>query len=210
MNAAVLLAAVAVGQATGSPPERVVLDILSSGRSMGRATVTSHLLEAGAKRVSVRTELGTGPQAVVQFMETTYARDGMPTRRIVTRLGPGALQRSWLMRFGESSLELTTGAEPESTQVPYPAGQSLRATSEFWVIRDVPRQGETVRFVSYDPEAGTWRESVVRYIGEQRIQWNQTTVRAHLITVNGDRAWLDARGLPYRIERGDTRLERRP
>lgn len=210
MNAAALLAAIALVPLVSSPPERVVMDVISSGNAVGRATITTQMLENGGKRVSVRTELGTGAQAVAHFIETTYASDGMPTRRLVTRLGPGTLQRSWLMRFGESSLELTTGAEPTSVEVPYPASKSLRAISEFWIVRDRPRQGDTARFVSYDPDSSTWNESVVRYIGEQPIRWNQTTVRAHLITVNGDRAWIDSRALPFRIERPGMSLERRP
>lgn len=170
-----------------------------SGEMRGAATVNKRLLEDGSKYVRLDLSLARpGGKAVNVVQESTYASDGTPVvlSQVVKPNGP-----SLTAVFGKSEVVLTTNGIEKHVALP---DGSIRATPEFWVVRDHPKTGTKVTYRRLDLTSGKWMPTLCVYRG----QTEAGGMRVHSVQLGDTRALLDDAGDPVRIESGPTVMSR--
>jgi len=170
-----------------------------SGEMTGEATVQKRLLENGSKYVRLDLSLArSGAKSVNIVQESTYSSDGTPVSQsqIVKPTGT-----STTAVFGKKEVVLTTNGQEK--HLAYPSG-SIRAASEFWVVRDHPKAGTKVVFQRLDLTSGKWVSTTCEYVGTRMIGGK----KAHYLLLGEAKAYLDDKGDPIRIESGQTVMSR--
>lgn len=206
--AALALAAGALAQAPG-----VRMKVTTGGEMSGTLVLSQRLLPDGRKAVSTTTTLGSRDRrSVVVVQESVYSPSGRPIRMLQrTSLASGKLLGQAVTQFGakEAAITLEEGGRKTSTRAALPSG-SLDAKNEFWLIRDKVAPGTKHTYQRFDLGTSSWILTTAEYIGPATAKVGGKTVKAHLITLNGVKAYSDDKGIPLRIESGQTVLERMP
>lgn len=172
---------------------------LVSGDFKGTAVVQKRLLDDGSKYVRLDLSMSrAGGTAVKVAQESTYRSDGTPVALSQTIEPKGSKITAV---FGPSEVVLTTDGREK--HIAYPEG-TVKATPEFWVIRDHPKKGTRLTYQRLDLVSGRWEATPCEYQGTVRL--NGRVV--HVMKLGDSKAFLDDLGDPVRIEAGPTVMSR--
>lgn len=190
------------------------LTVSRAGKVIGRITVTSKITKDGAKidEMSMsRTEKG---KTVDLRILSNFAADGTPTRKFMAMSLSGTSSRRQLVAtFSEqgASVQVLPSAEPPQT-VALPPDAQIKQLDEFWFVRDHPKVGTTLSSFVFDLGSGKWAPRKVTYLGDAEIVIAGRKLKAHRVAsgIGGQSVmqFLDAQGLPLRLEQGGLVFER--
>ncbi|MCB0825498.1 MAG: hypothetical protein KDC26_04870 [Armatimonadetes bacterium] len=186
---------------------------VTSDNLNGKATVENKILEDGSKyvRVSMMLEDAGGRSVNIQ-QESVYAKDGTPKRKLqVTNLAGGAAKQSVVVTFdsGGANVTVEAGGKTVKNYVSRPTGKRIEALPEFWIMRDQPKAGDVYNYYRFDLGMQNWVENKSTYHGTREIMVGGKKVKAHLVTNDSARAYMDDKGEPLRIEQNSVVLEKK-
>lgn len=191
---------------------QVKLQITMQGASSGSSTYTHKLLPEGTKLVQLSVDLeAVGGRKVTVKAESTYGSKGEPLRvfHVTTSEGP-RMRRQVVVTFDEKgahAVEEVNGVRKVHNVELAPTAPSLNP-SQFWFLRDTPKVGDSVQYFRFDVNELRWRLATTEYRGTESIQWNGKALKAHLVVEGDSKAWLDDKGLPYRMDVSGVKMER--
>lgn len=174
----------------------VQFDVLIAKQKSGVGSIEQKLLEDGRKLN--RVEMKFPDLGIEVAQESTYNTDGSPSRMLQTTVRNG--KREVRSAVFDGKLVDYSGTDIERTEVPYPAGGGVAAPSEFWFVRDLPIQGETVLYHRFDLGTGAWKSVTASYIGPRETVLGGKVWKVHRTIVDGVKSDLDERGDPVRVE----------
>jgi len=178
----------------------------------GSARITNQVSEDGSKYVqlsmTMRQKIG---QDVSVLQESSYDAKGNPVRKlqVITFPGGGGKQ-TFSATFDDKGANVSVegGGKTVTDTVPYPAGKSVRAVSEFWFVRDKPAPGAVSPYLRVYISSRKWTETKATYHGKRQLKVGAKTLDCHLITVGDAKAYMDDKGDPIRMEQRGTIMER--
>lgn len=184
-----------------------------SGEMKGSASIRQRLTPDGSKSVQISMSL-TGPdgRTVNVLQESVYTAKGEPTRKLQRVSSPdGKLVQTLTVTFDAqgASVTMDQGGSLVKDKVARPKG-STAASSEFWLVRDVPTKGQKLSYLRFDMSRREWISATAVYRGVESITVAGKKVQAHLIEFDGAKNYLDAKGNPLRIVQGRVIFERAP
>jgi len=200
MKAALLL--IGILPATAWSQARLVIE--DGGRRVGYATISQKLLPDGTKSVEMRLQIGK-TRLVTQ---STFDREGAPTRKFHEILEPVADKKRVLVEFDAEGAVITDLGGPDRTprKAPLVKTGNRKNASEFWFLRDQPKPGARAQAFVFDLNTWSWDLTTSEYVGKAKGEIAGKMVDAH--EVRADRAGgtarmlLDAQGLPILVEQG--------
>ena len=206
-----LVAFASVATLVGLIPGETDMKLTGPDGVTGSASVKNTILDNGGKYVQITMQLRRASQNVTVMQESSYDPKGTPLRKIqVTTYPGGGGKQTLVANFEKDGAKVTgeAGGKEINVTVPYPAGKSIRAISEFWFIRDVPAPGAVSTYWRFDLGNQSWVETKSTYQGRRKLKIGAQTFDAHLITVGEGRAYLTNSGDPLRLEQGSITMER--
>lgn len=172
---------------------------VTSGEMTGHATVLKRMLDDGSKYVRLDLTLArSGGKEVHVVQESTYRADGTPVN-LSQKVEPSGSAVTAV--FGPTEVVLTTDGREK--HIAYPDG-TVKATPEFWVVRDRPKAGTRVTYQRLDLVSGHWVATPCEYKGVAKIDGKTV----HRLKLGDTLALLDDAGDPVRIESGPTVMTR--
>ena len=200
MKTALLL----VGMLPAAAWSQARLVIEDGGRRVGYATISQKLLPDGTKSVEMRLQIGK-TRLVTQ---STFDREGAPTRKFHEILEPVADKKRVLVEFDAEGAVITDLGGPDRTprKAPLVKTGNRKNASEFWFLRDQPKPGARAQAFVFDLNTWSWDLTTSEYVGMAKGEIAGKMVDAH--EVRADRAGgtarmlLDAQGLPILVEQG--------
>lgn len=193
-------------------PKTVLMNISADGKLLGTAKFTQQLLPNGGKQVQILMDLGTaGKRGVRVRQESVYDSQGNPVRKIqeVTS-AEGKRTQLALVTFDDSGAKMILDEGSKHTEKNYPLtkGAPRADLSEFWLIRDKPKQNAKVTHYRFDVSGARWSLAESVYIGKTTVAVGGKTVAAHMIRSTDGVAYSDDTGDPILIQTGNVRMER--
>ncbi|HZH98557.1 MAG TPA: hypothetical protein VEX38_06265, partial [Fimbriimonadaceae bacterium] len=80
--------------------------------------------------------------------------------------------------------------------------------SEFWFIRDKPKQGDKVEVYVFSLDTKSWELTTFTYKGLQDVTVRGKKMKAHKVESEKATAYMDNTGLPLRLESPQFVMER--
>ncbi len=184
------------------------------GKKAGTASLTQRIGADGSKSVDLRMDLSINSQKLAIRSQNTYDKRGNPTRKFMdSNIPGGALQKQVVATFNDqgASVVQIDGGKRTTREVSLVATAPRANPSEFWFLRDRPKEGDEVKCYLFNMDSLSWDLRTVVYRGQKSIKVGNKTVVAHEIETIGDRpakAFLDDEGLPWLMEAGAATLKR--
>jgi len=198
----------------GSALSQTTYDAFTDGKKIGSVSFQQKLAADGSKSVDVRMELSAGSQKLTLRTQNTYDSEGNPLRKFLDANIPGGkLQKQIVATFDKNgaNLVLLEGGKRTTRQIPLVESAPRGNSSEFWMVRDRPKEGDSVRCYVFNMDALAWRLQTVHFRGAKTIEIGGKKVVAYLIETIGEsssKAYLDEKGVPWLIETSTTMLRR--
>lgn len=182
------------------------------GGMTGTAKLRNEVQDDGGKYVQLSMTLrNPAGQAVTVLQESSYDAKGNPVRKIQVTTFPGGGGKQTVVATFDAkgaTVKADAGGKSVSDVVPYPAGKTVRASSEFWFCRDKPAPGAVSTYWRFDLGKQSWVETKATYHGKRQLKIGSKSYDCHLITVGEARAYVDDKGDPLRLEQSGIVMER--
>jgi hypothetical protein len=205
-------AALTLLAASACAGEQVRLNVVAGGKKIGQAVATQKVLASGVKLVQLTMQLaGRDGKTVSIRMESSYAASGAPLRKFQeTVTSEPRTRRAVTAEFDKEGARVVeeVGGKRTVKVVPLAAGAPTQAKSEFWFVRDKPVKGATDKYYHFNVSGLTWELTTVVYEGQQAVTIGGKKVTGHVLKQTRGTAFLDAQGLPLRLDLGEIVLER--
>ena len=110
-----------------------------------------------------------------------------------------------------ANLVMLDGSDRKTRQVILVETAPRTNQAEFWLLRDKPAVGQQVKTYVFNIDGQSWDLVTVTYQGIKQVKIGGKTVAAHVVETTGERpstAYLDDKGLPWRIDAGATTMTR--
>ena len=189
-------------------------EAFADGRKIGTASFVQKIGVDGSKSVDVRMDLAIGDQKLSLRTQNVYDAKGVPTRKFMdVNIPGGKLQKQVVATFDKNGANIVQidGGKRVTRQIPLVETAPRENASEFWLVRDKPKVGDSVRTYIFNMDAMAWQLQTVHFRGEKSIKVGNRSVVAYLIETEGERpskAYLDEKGVPWLIETATTTLKR--
>lgn len=192
--------------------KEVVMNISADGKKLGVARFSQQLLPDGGKQVQILMDLSSDSKKGVRVrQESAYDAQGNPVRKIqeVTS-GEGKRTQLALVTFDAegAKMSLDEGGKHSEKKYPLTKGAPRADLSEFWLIRDKPKQNAKVTHFRFDVSGARWSLAESVYIGKTTVSVGGKTVSAHMIRSTDGVAYSDDVGDPLLIQTGNVKMER--
>lgn len=190
------------------------LYVLIQGQRAGQAVASHKIMPDGSKLVQLSMQIaGPGGNTVTLRSESTYSAKGSPLRMFHESLTTNPrTRRTVTVTFsarGATAVE-EVGGKRTTKEVPLVPGAPYESKSEFWFLRDTPKVGAVDKRYRFNVSSLTWELTSTTYVGPKTYKLGAKNVLGHEIQSTQGLAIVDAKGLPYRLELGQIRLERVP
>lgn len=176
---------------------------------VGQAWRTQQVLADGTKVVGLTVVLTRDLREVRVVHESSVRADGSPLRVLqTTTIRDSSFRESVTVQFAGpvARYRRVGGAGRLSADVPAPEGAEVRASSEWWFVRNRPEIGASAKFMRFQLSSQQWVPSETRYEGLADLEVGGKKVRANLVRSGESAAWLDDQGAPLRFELGTRTL----
>lgn len=189
-------------------------EAFADGKKIGTVSFTQRLGADGSKSVDVRMELEAANQKLTLRTQNTYDRLGNPIRKFLDANIPGGkLQRQIVATFDKNGANIVKmdGGTRTTRQIPLVESAPRNNASEFWLVRDKPREGDSVRCYVFNIDTLSWDLQTIHFRGQRTIKVGTRSVVAYLIESIGassSKAYLDEKGVPWLIETASTTIRR--
>jgi len=179
---------------------QVKLDLKDGNKVSGWLTCSLQL-GANGELTKLMTISPKDGSSALTFREIR-SKTGEPKRESFLFLNGGAFSTGVEVDFGPQLMTISTmsNGKRRSNTGKIPPGTILKAPSGFWFVRDHPNPGTTVSFDQFDMISMKWKRVRETYIGEETLTIKNRQVKAHKIQTTENVQWVDAHGLPYRLE----------
>lgn len=200
--------------AAGVTAAQTKFEAFTDGRKVGTASFVQKLGADGTKSVDVRMDLAIGDQKLTLRTQNVYDAKGNPTRKFMdVNIPGGKLQKQVIATFDKNGANIVQidGGKRTTRQIALVETAPRGNASEFWLVRDKPKAGDSVRTYIFNMDAMAWQLQTIHFRGEKTIKVAGRTVVAYLIETDGERpskAYLDEKGVPWLIETDSTTLKR--
>jgi hypothetical protein len=182
--------------------------ILQEKKLLGYATVSQRLTSDGGKQVELRMEFQeAGMPKALLHKTSTYDKLGRPTRMVLEMTGPAHVES--IATFDSEGATCTRMAHgvAKGSKIPRASTAPWSNVSEFWFLRDKPKEGQTVQTLLFSIDHNEWELTQIRYLGRREIKVSGKTVQANAIesTANGrtTTAYVSDAGDPIVLELGE-------
>lgn len=181
-------------------------DVVVSGRPSGKATLSHRVTEEKGLITRLRIELiGSDGKSSVVNQESEYAPDGKPVRKVLTQSGR-TINVVFTGTIARVKVEDASGSRESLVHASIEA--NLRALSELWFRTIAPKPGDICEYHRFDMNELKWVRTKSRYSGEETLKTPLGEFVCHLIETDGQKAWIAADGLPYRMQSGSVVMQR--
>jgi hypothetical protein len=180
------------------------LGVYVQNQRVGSAKVTETKGADGGiiHQIEFQMKAGTGEVSIHQIAE--YGPDGTPRRKYTKQTSATGVEvRVVTFRGTTATLIIEKGGSTNTRSFPAPSGANIRARSELWFRTIQPKVGETDTYYRFDVNSAAWQKVTVKYEGDQALQSGGRELSCRVVSVNGMKSFLDAEGLPVRIEVGE-------
>ena len=189
------------------------MSISANGHPAGYATLSQRLQPDGVKVVELRLELTAQKTTVKIVSEARYDAKGMPLRKFQQTTVVGSPQTKQVVatftKDGANVVQLD-GEKRTVKDVSLASTAPRLNPSEFWFIRDTPKQGQVEETYQFSPDSLEWELVHTEYRGKKMLKIEGHTVTVHEVySKRGDRdttSYLDDQGLPVLIDQGDVKM----
>lgn len=198
----------------GFASAQVKFSVDVGGKEAGTASLTQRIGPDGSKSVDLRLDLRINSQKLTIRSQNTYDKLGNPIRKFMdSNIPGGSLQKQVIATFNETGASVVQidGGKRTTRDITLVATAPRSNPSEFWFLRDRPKEGDEVKCYLFNMDSLSWDLRRVVYRGQKSIKVGTRTVLAHEIETIGDRsakAFLDDDGLPWLMEAGAATLRR--
>lgn len=211
MNPLPLILLLGLAQGAPKPPAPVKMTVYLNGRVAGAATMLQKLGADGGKSVQLSMELKSESLAINLRQESTYDKTGRPIRKFQeTHNVTLKTRRTVVVTFDAAGANavIDEGGKRTVKKIPLPETAAREDVSEFWFVRDVPKPGAVVKANTVNLETLTWELVTTTYKGLVDITIAGRKVKAHRTESDRGVAFIDAQGLPLRLELPNGAIER--
>ncbi|HMS55581.1 MAG TPA: hypothetical protein PKA27_09300 [Fimbriimonadaceae bacterium] len=141
-------------------------------------------------------------------MENTFDKDGTAIRKFMEMTG--LVKRTVVATFDKAGANVVIDekGKRETKQVSLVPNAPRANKSEFWFIRDLPVVGAESQSYVFSLDTLSWELMATKYRGKATISVAGKKTPAHYTTSGDMEAWLDGKGYPLLIIKGQTRFER--
>lgn len=180
--------------------------VFREGKKVGSVNITQKIREDGSKLVQTSIDFG---QAKVR-MENTFDKEGTATRKFMEMTG--SVKRTVVATFDKAGANVVIDQKGnrETRQVSLVPNAPRANKSEFWFIRDTPKVGAEVQSYVFSLDSLSWELMTTQYRGKASVSVAGKKTPAHYVVSGDTEAWLDEKGYPLLIIKGQTRFERLP
>lgn len=116
----------------------------------------------------------------------------------------GGATKTTILNYGPTKVvaSITNHGKRTVKMIPYPGGRRSASPSVFWFVKTTPKVGAKDRGYELDSTTLKFSARTVVYLGKDDVTVPQGTRTGHRIS-NGEKTfWLDAKGLPLRMDIG--------
>jgi hypothetical protein len=193
ISTAILLAAILV-QAQGTAK----MTLAVNGTPVGTATLSQKFDKAGLLHQSLHMEVSLGTLKNSIDADSVTDRNGRPVSEKAITVQSGKKSVTTLT-YGTSSLTITTTENGKTSTVKsaIPKG-NLADASTMWFITTKPKPGAKATYLHFDKRTKQWQTKTATYSGDDTVP--QTMKKGHHVHHEDGEFWLDAKGMPIRME----------
>ena len=183
-----------------------------AGHPAGYATLSQKLQQDGSKDVELRLEL-TAPNSKVRITsQARYDSMGLPIRKFQETTGPGTQHLQVVITFGKDGASVVSLNNDKRSvkNIPLVATAPRASLSEFWFIRDMPKQGQVEKTYQFNADSLEWEIVTIEYHGKRKLKVEGHSVDVHeVVTKRGDKettSYVDNQGLPVLVDLGNVKM----
>lgn len=193
---------------------QVRLYVLVGTKRVGQAVASQKILADGGKLVQLSMNLaGPNDSTVTVRSESTYNVKGAPVRMFHESITTSPrTRRSVTVTFSKAGANVVeeVNGKRSSKEVPLVGSAPTESPSEFWFIRDMPKVGATDRRYRFNVSSLAWELITSTYLGPKTYGQGTKKLPGYEVKSSQGTALLDSKGLPYKLELGQIKLERVP
>lgn len=189
------------------------LAVTLSGHPAGYATLSQKVQKDGVKVVELRMELSSQDQKVRLSSEASYDAKGLPVRKFQEIVSAsGSLNKQVVVTFDKAgaNVVILDGGKRSTKAVSLVSTAPRASLSEFWFIRDKPKQGHIEQAYQFNIDTLAWELVRTEYRGKRTLKIENHTVSVHEVySKRGDKettAYLDDQGLPVLVDQGNIKM----
>ncbi|HEY3779787.1 MAG TPA: hypothetical protein VGL56_01795 [Fimbriimonadaceae bacterium] len=191
---------------------QVRMEVTIDGHKAGTATLSQRRNPQGEKVVEFNAVLDIGENSVTIRSESIFNPGGAPTRMFQNRTTSGKdhSTREIIVSFDAdgANVVLLENGDRSTKHVTAPATPSRDDASEFWFLRDSPDVGTTSTAARFNLDTLAWDTVNTSFKGTARMTIGKHRVNANITESEEGKAFVDAEGLPLRLELTNTVMER--
>lgn len=177
-------------------------DVWSGGSVVGSGKFYVKLAGSGIENYfSMVVEVGGKKQEFAA--RGLYDHRGAALRESFIEKSDG-VAKTTILNYGRTRVEASVTYRGKRTlkRIPYPGGSRSPSPSIFWFVKTTPKVGAKDRGYELDSTTLKFSARTVVYLGKDDVTVPQGTRTGHRIS-NGEKTfWLDAKGLPLRMDIG--------
>ncbi len=196
---------------TGLSSAQVKLSVVQAGKAVGTATLSQKLRQDGSKQIQMSMEMKSAKDVLTFRSESIYLPSGAPLRKFQELNAPAQkFRRTVIVEFNSRGAKVTLdiNGQRSTKSVDLPANASNVDKSEFWFVRDKPKEGTKESCYSFSLETLAWDLAVTTYQGASEITVGGKKVKAHKTQSERGIAYVDDQGLPLKLELANGSMER--
>ncbi|MCC7229183.1 MAG: hypothetical protein IT203_02240 [Fimbriimonadaceae bacterium] len=190
---------------------QIKMSLQVGGKGVGTVSMSQKINPDGSKTVELKIEFH---KQLTLRSQNLYDKSGMPVRKFMESIIPGGkLQKQTVATFDKlgANLVLLDGGQRKTRSIPLVETAPRANASELWFVRNQPAAGTQVKVYLFNMDTLAWDLQTIVYRGRQNLKVGKQDVSAHVVETLGERtsiAYLDERGMPWRIESGATVMQR--
>lgn len=190
---------------------QVKLQIVMNGKSVGVATISQKLRPDGSKQVMMALEIKTQNATANFRSESTYASNGAPIRKFQEASYPlQKMRQTRIATFDSKGVSVVEDAngQRKTKQYPLEPNSPREDMSEFWFLRDKPKQGASSKAFAFNMDKLEWELIETTYEGQVEITIKGKKMKAFKTQSRRGVAYFDSLGMPLRLEVPGGAMER--
>lgn len=204
----VLLQVVFAAQTTLALPQ-VTMGVYYAKERIGKAvftcTIKNNILN---KKVEVEITVNNSTNKIIE--EALYQSDGMPISKKMIGYENGKSRKiETIFKQTVATYTIYEGNKLiQSKNKEAKIGVDIKATPEWWIIRDRPSVGESCTYQRFDMNLAEWQTETAKYLGIKEINLANRKTSSHFIQSQGLEIYLDQTGMPLRLKGSQVTFER--
>ncbi|MBN9501480.1 MAG: hypothetical protein BGO01_01535 [Armatimonadetes bacterium 55-13] len=192
--------------------QTVTLDAIQDGKKVGTVSFTRTISGAKQSSVTKLTTLQNGVTTTLDLRASFESKGVALSRSASIKQGKNSANLSATFSGRNASVVIDSNGKKVTRVIPAPEGQ-LGDPTMWWFVRDKPKVGTKVTYLTFNIVKLTWTSVSATYVGKKSIMVGTKKVSANQVSESRDggtfNAYLDDKGLPLILEQPKVRFVRK-